>query len=173
MVNTAKHKAKGFTLLELVVSLLVIVILYGVLSVRLGALAESAERAAMYGVLGQVQQQINLRLAKFYIEGAPHKAKQLLTVNPFSWIAPLPRLYAGEVENSSDKALVAGRWYFDKPNRQLIYRVKRNNNIKIEGISYRNLRFVLKLNGRSADNVEQGAVYSIKIQTVTPFEWNP
>lgn len=173
MVNTAKHKAKGFTLLELVVSLLVIVILYGVLAVRLGALAESAERAAMYGMLGQIQQQINLRLAKFYIEGAPHKAKQLLTVNPFSWITPLPRLYAGKVENSSDKKLVAGRWYFDTPNRQLIYRVKRNNNIKIEGVSYRNLRFMLKLNDRSADNVKQGAVYSIKIQTVTPFEWNP
>lgn len=172
MVNVTKNK--GFTLVELVVSLLVIVILYGVLSVRLGRIAESAERAAMYGMLGQIQQQINLQLTSFYIQGTPDKVKDLLKENPFSWVSPSAKKYAGEIEGHADqKLLLEGHWYYDRGSRQLIYRVQRNNNLKIEGGGYKNLRFVLKLNSNAADNAKQGAVYSIKIQAVTPFEWNP
>lgn len=170
MVNIRKDK--GFTLLELVVSLLVIVILYGVLSVRLGGVAESAERAAMYGMLGQIQQQINLRLASFYIEGSPQKAKNLLTENPFSWISPTAKQYAGEIGYEPDQKLLEGRWYYDSSSKQLIYRVQRNKHLKIESDEQRNLKFVLKLNGNAADNQKQGAVYSIKIQSVTPFVWD-
>lgn len=166
------RKDKGFTLLELVVSVLVILILYGVLSVRLGRVAESAERAAMYGMLGQIQQQINLRLASFYIEGAPHKAKNLLQENPFGWISPTAKQYAGEIEEESDQTLLEGHWYYDRRLKQLIYRVQRNNNLKIQGDGQRNLRFVLKLNGNAADNQQNNAVYSIKIQAVKPFVWD-
>ncbi|WP_028470099.1 type II secretion system protein [Neptunomonas japonica] len=162
---------KGFTLLELVISVLVIAILYGVLSTRLGRVAESAERAAVYGVLGQVRQQLNLRLAKFYIDGSSDKAKALINENPFSWISPPPSQYAGEVSDATE-VLIKGRWYFDRVTKQLIYRVKRNNNIKIEGGEQRNLRFVLKLNGKAADTQQKSAVYSIKIQAVKPFVWN-
>ena len=161
-------KQKGFTLLELVICLLVVAILYGVLAGRLNRIAESAERAAVYGMLGQVRQQINLRLAKFYIEGSPGKAKDLLHENPFEWISPLPKQYDGEVKET----LIEGRWYFDQALNQLVYRVQRNKNLKIEGENQRNLRFVLKLNGRSADNQKNGAVYSITIQAVRPFDWN-
>ncbi|WP_372739725.1 prepilin-type N-terminal cleavage/methylation domain-containing protein [Neptunomonas sp.] len=170
MVNVRKDK--GFTLLELVVSLLLILILYGVLSTRLGSVAESAERAAMYGVLGQIQQQINLRLASFYIEGSPHKAKNLLTQNPFSWISPTAKHYGGEIQAAADQTRLAGRWYFDSVSRELVYRVQRNNNLKIQGDDQRNLRFVLKLNGNAADNQQNKAVYSIKIQAVKPFVWD-
>ncbi len=170
MVNIRKDK--GFTLLELVVSLLVVVILYGVLSVRLGGVAESAERAAMYGMLGQIRQQINVRLASFYIEGAPHKVKNLIQENPFSWISPPAKQYAGEVGEEADEKLLEGHWYFDRNTKQLVYRVQRNKHLKIEGDEQRNLKFVLKLNGNAADNLKQGAVYSIKIQSVTPFVWD-
>ena len=170
MVNIKKDK--GFTLLELAVSLLVIVILYGVLSIRLGSMAESAERAAMYGMLGQIRQQINLRLASFYIEGSPHKAKNLLTENPFNWISPTAKQYAGEIKEGADEKLLEGRWYFDHSSKQLVYRVQRNKHLKIQGDEQRNLKFVLKLNGNAADNLKQGAVYSIKIQSVTPFVWD-
>lgn len=170
MVNIRKDK--GFTLLELVVSLLVIVILYGVLSVRLGGVAESAERAAMYGMLGQIRQQINLRMASFYIEGSPHQVKYLLQENPFSWISPSAKQYAGEIGEEADQKLLEGRWYYDSRSKQLIYRVQRNKHLKIEGDEQRNLKFVLKLNGNAADNLKQGTVYSIKIQSVTPFVWD-
>ncbi|BBB31510.1 type II secretion system protein [Neptunomonas japonica] len=166
-----RKRQKGFTLLELVISMLVIVILYGVLSTRLGRVAESAERAAVYGVLGQVRQQLNLRLAKFYIDGSPSKAKALINENPFSWISPPPSQYAGEV-NDVAEVLVKGRWYFDTATKQLVYRVKRNNKLKIEGGEQRNLKFVLKLSGNAADTQQKRAVYSIKIQTVRPFVWN-
>jgi prepilin-type N-terminal cleavage/methylation domain-containing protein len=169
MVN--RDAQKGFTLLELVISLLVMVILYGVLSTRLANVAESAERAAVYGMLGQVRQQVNLRLAKFYIEGAPGKARALINENPFSWISPPSKQYAGEIDNVAD-ALIEGQWYFERTTKELIYRVKRNNNIKIEGEQQRNLRFVLKLNGNAADDQHKRAVYSIKIQSVNPFVWD-
>ncbi|MGY8872886.1 MAG: prepilin-type N-terminal cleavage/methylation domain-containing protein [Pseudomonadales bacterium] len=162
---------QGFTLLELVVSVLVIIILYGVLSTRLGHVAESAERAAMYGMLGQIRQQLNLRLAKFYIDGSPGQAKQLINENPFDWISPPPKQYGGEVDGAA-KALIEGRWYFEQPTKHLIYRVKRNNKLKIQGGEQRNLRFVLKLNGNAADNQQKSAVYSIKIQAVSPFVWD-
>ncbi len=175
MVNVRKDK--GFTLLELVISLMVITILYAVLSTRLGTVAESAERAAMYGMLGQVQQQINLQLASFYIQGSPDKANSLLNENPFSRISSSkvfssPKQYAGEIDGGADPVLAEGRWYYDRRSKQLVYRVQRNKHLKIEGAEQRNLRFVLKLNGDAADNQSKSAVYSIKIQAVKPFVWD-
>lgn len=167
----SRDEQRGFTLLELVISFLVITILYGVMSTRLERVAESAERAAVYGMLGQVRQQLNLRLAKFYIEGSKGKARELINENPFGWISPPPKQYGGEIDEITE-ALVEGRWYFERATKQLIYRVKRNNNIKIEGGEQRNLRFVLKLNDDTADNQQKGAVYSIRIQAVKPFVWD-
>ena len=162
---------KGFTLLELTISLLVMVIMYGVLSTRLANVAESAERAAVYGMLGQIRQQVNLRLAKFYMEGAPGKARALINENPFSWISPPSKQYAGEIDDASE-GLIEGQWYFERTAKQLIYRVQRNNKLKIEGKQQRNLRFVLKLNGNAADDQRKRAAYSIKIQPVRPFVWD-
>jgi hypothetical protein len=162
---------KGFTLLKLAITLLVMVIMYGVLSTRLANVAESAERAAVYGMLGQIRQQVSLRLAKFYIEGAPGKARALINENPFSWISPPSTQYAGEIDDSSE-GLIEGRWHYERTTKQLIYRVQRNNNIIIEGNEQRNLRFVLKLNSNAADDQHKRAVYSIKIQAVSPFVWD-
>lgn len=61
---------QGFGLLELAVSLLLVAVLYGVLATSLSKTAEQAERAAMYGMLGQLQQQLNLKLAQYYIAGS-------------------------------------------------------------------------------------------------------
>jgi prepilin-type N-terminal cleavage/methylation domain-containing protein len=163
--------SRGFTLLELVVSLLVIVVLYGVLSIRLGTMAESAERAAVYGMLGQIQQQINFRATEFYIDGTPEKFANLVKENPFNGFLVSPTQYAGEVTADTSKERLAGRWYFDTAHRELIYRVQRNKHLKIESNHGRELRFVLNLNGRSADNLSHSAVYSIEIQAVQPFVW--
>ncbi|SIS87466.1 type II secretion system protein [Neptunomonas antarctica] len=163
--------SRGFTLLELIVSLLVIVVLYGVLSVRLGTIAESTERASVYGMLGQIQQQLNFRATEFYIDGTPDKFANLVKENPFSWFPAHPAQYAGEITAGDGKEILAGRWYFDVAHRELIYRVQRNKYLKIKGNDNRNLRFVLNLSSNSADNQQYSAVYSAKIQTVQPFVW--
>ncbi len=172
MVNAMRRNNRGFTLLELVISLLVIVILYGVLSVYLGRIAESAERAAVQGMLGQLQAQINIRMTKFYIEGRPEKANALLLENPFDWIPSQAKLYAGEInKNVNSRVLEKGFWYFDSDANELIYKTRRNTYLKVGEGDGSELRFVLKLNHAMADNPANGANYNVSVAPLWPYTW--
>ena len=163
-------KQKGFTLFELVISLLVIFILYGVLSFHLGRIAESSERAAVYGVLGQIQQQVNLKLASFYIAGTQNKVSSLVDENPFTWVQPTLKSYAGEV-SANETELQAGFWYFDLSNKQMVYRVQRNEFLKVDGEQGNELKFMLKLTRADADTQNKTRNFGVKIVPVKQFTW--
>ncbi len=163
-------KQKGFTLLELCISLLVIFILYGVLSFYLGRLAESSERAAVYGVLGQLQQQISLKLARYYIAGTPHEAEAMINQNPFTWMPETLANYGGEISDANE--VKEGFWYFDPTERQMVYFLQRNEFLRVEELPSKELKFMLKLTGVSADNIGSTHSYGVKIDPVKPFTWD-
>lgn len=165
-------KNKGFTLLELAVSLLAIIILYGVLSVRLGNVAESTERAAVYAMLGQIEHQMNLRVASFYINGTTDKVASIVQENPFIWSEPTAKLYAGEIVLNVGQTLIDGRWYYDPYLKHLVYRVQRNKHLKIQGGEKKSLRFMLKLKDTAADKQVKSAMSNLSIEAVTPFVWD-
>lgn len=160
----------GFTVLELVISLILVAALYGVLSVKLGTISESAEKASVYATLGQIQKQISLRRAKRYI-GSAQQDDSLQTLNPFEWTDPKPENYAGEILSDEVDKAKPGFWYFISDQDQIFYRVKRNNYLKINEEVGTDLRFVLKLNERSADTLSGKAVSVIQLEAKPPFTW--
>lgn len=176
---------QGFGLLELAISLLLVAVLYGVLAISLSKTAEQAERAAMYGMLGQLQQQLNLKLAKYYIVGQQRSLHELVQENPFLWAdaadtAPNPMqpdierlgVYGGETTSAEAALWEPGVWYYVRDTHELVYLPRRAEYLKIEQAHGKILRFVLKLNGASADNPSITSGFSAKIEAVWPFTWD-
>lgn len=182
----AKRSAEqGFGLLELAVSLLLVAVLYGVLATSLSKTAEQAERAAMYGMLGQLQQQLNLKLAQYYIAGQQRSLQTLVRENPFLWAGassdmvnpaqPMRQsagLYGGETTAAESTLWEPGVWYYVRDTHELVYLPRRADYLKIEQAQGKTLRFMLKLNGASADNPSIASGFSAKIEAVWPFTWD-
>jgi len=168
---------KSMRWLEMAVALAIIATLYGVLSSKLEVLGESAERAAMQGVLGQLKQQLNMKIAKRYIQGS-RDLTPLATENPFTWLAAPPENYRGELDSLTailDRSEVEV-WFFNSQSHELVYKVNRHQFLKIGDENQQILRFVLNLNQLTADKQSKAeAVTSMTYQgvfnTVVPFTW--
>ncbi len=118
----ARH-SKGFTLIELIVVIFIIVVLAGLFLVRIPLYQERAEKAAMEQVVGAIQSALVLRYGALNARGAADaKALSILaTDNPVTWLQKLPPNYKGEYYDPSPLTVAPGSWMFDLKSRELIY----------------------------------------------------
>lgn len=115
------RSSKGFTLIELVVVITIIVILTGALLTRIWFYQEQAEKAAMEQVAGALQSAMVLQFGHLLVHGREADAKNLLTENPIRWLMRAPPNYAGEFDGIRPAAIEPGNWAFDLQTRELIY----------------------------------------------------
>jgi len=115
------RSSKGFTLIELVVVITIIVILTGALLTRIWFYQEQAEKAAMEQVAGALQSAMVLQFGRLLVHGRESEAINLLTENPTRWLMRAPPNYAGEFDGIKPAAIEPGNWAFDLRTRELIY----------------------------------------------------
>lgn len=113
--------SKGFTLIELVVVITIIVFLMGLFMNRFLFYQEQAEKTAMEQVVGAIQSALTMQYGEILTRGKASDVEALTLDNPMNWLQKLPRNYAGEFYDPTPLAVAPGNWMFDLKSRDLIY----------------------------------------------------
>ena len=111
----------GFTLIELVVVITLVVVLGATLLNRVTFYQERAEQVAMAEVAGALQSALLLQYGRLVTHGAEAKVSTLAVANPMDWLARKPRNYTGEFYDPAPSSITPGNWVFDLKARGLIY----------------------------------------------------
>lgn len=126
------RSSKGFTLIELIVVVTIVVVMMGLFLNRTMFYLEQAEKTAMEGVTGTIQSALTMQYGQIQTRGKSSDVVTLLQDNPMNWLQKKPRNYAGEYYDLTPLSVDSGNWVFDLKSRELIY-VMRNANYFIPG----------------------------------------
>jgi len=116
--------ARGFSLFELVIVVVLISLLLTVAIDRLLLFKAQAERTAMEQVLGNLRSGITIRLAEMAVRGKLGDADKLAGSNPMGLLAVRPENYLGEFFGPDPASLDPGNWYYDSRDGALCYLVE-------------------------------------------------
>ncbi len=109
---------------EVVASLMLVAVLFGVLVERLLYYEEYAEKTVVELTITNMRTSLMLRKAELMVAVAQGTATRALADNPVTWLpVPLPN-YAGEFAGMASASIGTGVWYFDTTRRELAYRPK-------------------------------------------------
>jgi len=117
----APQPSRGFTLIELIIVITIIVTLMGLFMNRVLFYQEQAEKVAMEGVAGAIQSALTLQHGQILTRGKPSDLAALAKDNPMNWLQKKPRNYAGEFYEPTPLSVEPGNWVFDLKTRDLVY----------------------------------------------------
>lgn len=172
----AHRGAKGFTLFELLVVILIIGTLMAVLSDRLLFYQEAAEKAAMEQTVGNLRSALHLQIADRLLKGNTNDLRALASDNPMDWLAERPANYLGERFAPKEDEVSAGSWYFDLSDRQLVYAPKRTEHLATNAAGHKAIRFKVTLvqekNAKEqAVRAERREIQGVVLTPATPYQW--
>ncbi|MDX1562110.1 MAG: prepilin-type N-terminal cleavage/methylation domain-containing protein [Gammaproteobacteria bacterium] len=169
-------KARGFSLLEFVVVIVIIAILSGVLLNRVLPLIGQAERVAFMQTRQQLQSALLLEAAERVVRGESATLSELAGSNPMQLMLEPPANYVGLHPIGSHESAPRRSWYFDEREGLLVYRPGRQARFEaLEGPDDRielSVQFVFEDrdgDGRfsaSADDFD-----GLKLESVYAYQW--
>jgi prepilin-type N-terminal cleavage/methylation domain-containing protein len=128
--NAATVSQRGFTLLELIVVITIIVLLMGFFLDRALYYMEQAEKTAMEEVAGSIQSALTMQYGQALTRGKSSDIAALAQDNPMNWLQERPRNYGGEFFDPAPQAVESGNWMFDLKSRDLVYVIRNANYFK-------------------------------------------
>jgi general secretion pathway protein G len=129
-LHLAPVGSKGFTLIELIIVISIIVVLMGLFFNRSMFYQEQAEKAAMEQVAASMQSALTMQYGQILTRGKPSDVPALVQDNPMNWLQKLPRNYSGEFYDPTPTSVESGYWVFDLKSRDLIYVLRNANYFK-------------------------------------------
>ena len=173
------QSSKGFTLIELIVVITVIVILIGVFLPRVWFYQEQAEKAAMEQVGGALQSALLMQYGHLLAGGRESEVQNLVTENPTHWLMQEPGNYAGEFYGMTPAAISPGNWAFDLQTRELIYVPYRTDYFVpgSDGLKWVRYRAQLKYeplpgaNARGGNNNGAQELTGLMFKPVDHYQW--
>jgi prepilin-type N-terminal cleavage/methylation domain-containing protein len=115
---------RGFSLLELLITIVVLSVLLIVAVDRLLALRYEAERAMVQSVTGAMRSALYIEFAAAAARGEFARMEVAGGSNPMLHLAERPESYAGEFFGPEPEVFEPGSWYFDRRDRALVYLVR-------------------------------------------------
>lgn len=168
--------AKGFSLLELTVVIIIVALLATIALGRLYAILADAERVSMEAVVGTLRSALGITVA----EAVVHQDLRGLRVweggNPMDRLAELPQNYLGAFDDPNPANLEDGSWYFDKRAHELVYLVRNQSHFSGGTANPPRARFAIRLvyvdrngNGRFDDGID--ALEGLHLAPVERYSW--
>ncbi|HEY8886860.1 MAG TPA: type II secretion system protein [Gallionella sp.] len=167
--------SKGFTLLELLIVIAIIVTLMALFMNRMTFYQEQAEKTAMEQVAGAIQSSLTMQYGQILTRGKPSDVAALAQDNPMNWLQKRPRNYSGEFYDPTPLAVSPGNWMFDLKTRDLIYVVHDANYFKPGKDGRKWIRFHVAvkytISRLSSLQSEPPDLTGLLFEPVEPYSW--
>lgn len=115
---------QGFSLLELVIVVILVVLLFLYAFDRLMPLRGQAEGTQVASVTGALRSALGMEVAKRIVDEGPEAIAELEGANPMNLLQERPQNYLGERADAGTDDVPDGTWYFDPESGTLHYRVR-------------------------------------------------
>ncbi|HEX2649825.1 MAG TPA: type II secretion system protein [Burkholderiales bacterium] len=162
------QQPRGFSLVELAITLGLIAVLAGTLLERMVYYQERAEKASMEQVAADLRSSVNLRAAELVLENRFAELDALVLKNPFDLLAQRPQNYLGVLDAPAAEQVAAGNWYFDKRSKEVVYSIDLGRYfVPNEQGSKRVVWHVVSVPGADKPAVSQWA----RLELVRPYRW--
>ncbi|HEX4984432.1 MAG TPA: hypothetical protein VFV71_00040 [Burkholderiales bacterium] len=119
-----RRRQRGWSQLELVVSLALLAIFLAVFLERFQYYQEAAEKAALDMTVANMRTGLRYKVADLIMNDRVSEIPTLADENPVTWLQAPPENYLGEFDGPPQES-PAGKWYFDRKTRQLVYTVNK------------------------------------------------
>lgn len=167
--------SKGFTLIELIVVVIIVLALGGTFLNRALYYQEQAEKTAMEGVAGSLQVALTMQYAEIMTRGKPSDVPALAAANPMDWLQKKPSNYAGEFYDPTPASVEPGSWMFDLKTRELIYVPNGASHFKPGKDGYKWVRFHVALNYEPplhpSLRQDPASLAGVLFEPVQPYSW--
>lgn len=160
---------RGASVIEAVVSILVVSLLGLFLLDRMLEMQERAEKVALQRTVAMLDAALQLRIGETLAEKGESGLGALALQNPMEWLRPTPSDYLG-VRPSTAPDAPPGNWYFDASQRQLVYVVRMKRHFRPMAADVNEVRFRLRA-VYGAGNRPGAPANTVVLETVTPFQW--
>lgn len=176
-MKISSRSSSGFTLIELVVVITIIVFLAGMLLQRVWFYQEQAEKAAMEQVAGAVQSALVMQYGHLLTRGKEAEVKNLQAENPMRWLMQRPDNYVGEFFGLTPSTIPAGNWAFDLKSRELIYVPYRVDYFDPGNDGFRWVRYRVQLEYEDAPGTTRikkkaaQELTGVLFKPVVPYKW--
>ena len=166
------RRARGFTLVELLVVISIAALLAGVAVERFLRYQELGERAAVEQSLAAINVALTMKFAAWITLGNPGGIEREVGSNPVNLLARPPENYLGELYAPDVRTLDKRSWYFDRASGELVYLPNRRRYFSAAPEIPDQLRFRIALTpGRNVPG-EPRELPQPFIAAVTPFVWD-
>jgi general secretion pathway protein G len=171
-LRSPRHAPAGFTLIELVISILVVLGLIAVLLDRLLYYQEAAEKARVELEIVTLKLALQARIGALIAEHKVVNYAALARENPVKWLdGPMPG-YRGEVGPAQAQLMEGGAWYFERDSAELVYVVSSGRHFSPDGSGRRRIRLHVKLvRAQSGGAGEDTAVLGLQVVPVERYRW--
>ena len=171
-----RRQARGFSLLELVVVVIVVAILLGVALDRLLPLVGRAQRAAFIDVRRELQSALLLEAAERITRGESATLPSLAGANPMTLLLTPPVNYVGSLAAPRPEDVPPASWYFDEASATLGYRVGRHTRFAAKDGPERliELRVAFVFGDRDADgrfDAVRDDFGGLRLEPVHAYDW--
>lgn len=168
-------KNRGFTLLELVIVIAIIVTLMALFMNRFMFYQEQAEKTAMEQVAGAIQSALVMQYGQIMTRGKPSDVVALAQDNPMNLLQRPPHNYAGEFYDPTPLSVPPGNWMFDLKSRDLIYVLGEGNYFKPGQDGRKWIRFHVVLSHTKSLlpslHGEPAELTGLLFEPVEPYTW--
>jgi hypothetical protein len=122
MIAPSQASQRGVSWVELIVSVVLLTIFLVVFLERALYYQEYGEMTAMEMTVANMRTGLRYKVADLIMNNRLSEIATLADENPIHWLSSRPENYLGEY-GAAPGTDVAGKWYFDRTQRELVYTV--------------------------------------------------
>lgn len=171
----SRKSGAGFSLLELAVVTIIIMVGMWLFLDRARLYQEQAEKTAMEGVVSAIQIALTLQYGEMMIQGRLGEADKLVRENPMEWLQPKPNNYAGAFDEVTADRLSPGNWMYDRKAKQLVYALNNQGHFQPGPNGEAAIRFHVVLDRATAPATAAERVMldltGVLFQPLRPYSW--
>lgn len=165
------NRARGFTLIELVIVVCVVALLFGVALDRLVRYQELGERAVLQQNVAAINSALALKFAAYVVMGTPQRIAEEVGRNPVHLLARAPDNYLGELASADPRSLARPSWYFDTAAGDLVYLPARRAHWGGSSAAPDSIRFRVALTAAETSPGEPRVLPQPFVAANPPFRW--